>query len=714
MQNPRFSFYKTLKDKKPLREITPGDLREMARNPKPVSAKEQAPLFTPYAAPGKTKAVAEQAPFWLLVLDHDDDGRDLSAMRALYDLLACGYLVYSTAHHYREKGDKPAAPRWRVVIQLSRSMGADEWLPLQKSLAKALGADCAATQLQHGFYAPALVGIEPRYEFIDELARSALDPGDAESPLRKLIQAVKPQESVPFSSVQVEQVPLKPRNLLTLNNGDLFDKIAQHYRLHTLLTEAGYKPTGGNKYLAPNSSTGTAGVALMTDESGTERVFSHHGEHDPLSHLRHGGHALDAFDVLTELRYNGNEQEAMRREAETVDPDGQRQRQRDYMREQEPAAPQTKLSRVDLKADWDIPAEPTEYVLEALIPARTLTILGADGGKGKTALALAIAAHAATGRPWAGLNVSSGQVAFVSLEDEPKLIRTRLKLACIDYNLPSDTVLKNLHLLDGTDGDGALIVPGSTRQELPRLTATYDEICAQCAGFALIVIDNASDAYAANEIDRREVRTFTRALVRLARETGAAVLLLNHVDKTAAKGNSQGASYSGSTAWNSGPRSRLALLDDHSQLVLRHEKHNLGPRHDDIAIRFSDYGTPLPDLGRQSEQHPDPSDLLPAFRAAEQAGISVNASLSKNQYSAQTILGRLPECPEFYKRGKAGHEAAASAIIDLKRQGLLVEETYRDGNRRQKARLILKEHAAGALSDSGAQWESEKDDSEAA
>jgi hypothetical protein len=353
---PQVSLYRLINDTKPLREITPDDLREMARAPSPVAAKERAPLFTPYAAPGKTKAVAEQAPYWLLVLDHDDDGRDLAAMRELYDSFDCAYLVYSTANHYREKGDKGAEPRWRVVLPLSRCMRCDELQAIQKALAKATGADQAATQVQHGFYAPALVGIEPRYEFIDELDRPAFDPDDAESLLRQYIEAAKPKDNAPsFSSVQAEQATPKPRNLLASTNGDLFDKIAHHYRLHNLLTEAGYKPAGANKYLAPGSSTGTAGVVLMADESGTERVFSHHGEHDPLSHLHHNGHALDAFDVLTELHYNGNTQEAMRRAAETVDPEGQKHRQREYMREQEPAE-QTKLSRVDLRADWEIPA----------------------------------------------------------------------------------------------------------------------------------------------------------------------------------------------------------------------------------------------------------------------------------------------------------------------------------------------------------------------
>jgi RecA-family ATPase len=46
-----------------------------------------------------------------------------------------------------------------------------------------------------------------------------------------------------------------------------------------------------------------------------------------------------------------------------------------------------------------------------------------------------------------------------------------------------------------------------------------------------MLVDNASDAYGGDEIQRRQVRAFIRALVDIARLNNCAVMLLAHVDK---------------------------------------------------------------------------------------------------------------------------------------------------------------------------------------
>ena len=92
----------------------------------------------------------------------------------------------------------------------------------------------------------------------------------------------------------------------------------------------------------------------------------------------------------------------------------------------------------------------------------------------------------------------------------------------------------------------------------------------------LIVIDNASDAFDANENDRRQVRAFIRMLAQIARKNDAGFLLLAHIDKDAAKNGARNNSYSGSTGWHNGPRSRLALVEDHGKIELKQEKLNIG------------------------------------------------------------------------------------------------------------------------------------------
>jgi hypothetical protein len=576
---------------------------------------------------------------------------------------------------------------------------AAEWFPLQRALTALTGGDPGILKLQQGFLAPVRIG-DTDYEYIDRSDLPALDPDDTAHPL---MQALHAELAKPDPEEVAHAAPVKRSNMLALSSGGIFDKIRNHYRIGDLLTGAGYQHKGGGKFLAPESSTGTPGVYLLRDQAGAERVYSHHGEHDPLSHLNHGGHALDAFDVLVTLHYNGDAQRALAEEAPIVDPEGQKQRQREYMAQQEAAQQKCRglhisssaLVPVDLRSEWDQPVEPTQWVVEGLIPAHTLTTLDADGGTGKSSLALALCAHVATGRPWAGLTVMRGRALFMSLEDPADLCRKRLKLGSIDYGLPGSVVAGNITLLDGTDTLGALAVPGASRQSAPVLTPLFDEFAERVQGHVLAVIDNRSDAYADDEIARYQVRAFTRALIQVARKAGAGVLLLGHVDKSTARGNSNGASYSGSTAWNNGPRSRIAMLrTDGGGTILRHEKCNLAPRQKDIALTFSDYGTPMPDLsGPAVDNTPDPLDLLPAFRAAHEAGESIRSGLANNQYSAQAALRRFKEYPPYFMQGRRGHEAAATAIVELKRRGILVEESYRDGQRKWKSRLVLAENA---------------------
>jgi hypothetical protein len=60
------------------------------------------------------------------------------------------------------------------------------------------------------------------------------------------------------------------------------------------------------RLLAPGSSTNQPGVVLFKSLRGPWRVYSHHGEHDPLSHK-----AEDAFGLLTALEFNGDQEAAL-------------------------------------------------------------------------------------------------------------------------------------------------------------------------------------------------------------------------------------------------------------------------------------------------------------------------------------------------------------------------------------------------------------------
>lgn len=115
-------------------------------------------------------------------------------------------------------------------------------------------------------------------------------------------------------------------------------------------------------------------------------------------------------------------------------------------------------------------------------------------------------------------------------------------------------------------------------------------------GIGLVVVDNASDAFGGDEIQRRQVRAFMRALATVARSTDCAVMLLAHVDKATSKARKAegGEGYSGSTAWHNSARSRLFMTRaEDGLLTLEHQKCNLGKKRDPLTLNWPDGGLPM-------------------------------------------------------------------------------------------------------------------------
>ena len=238
---------------------------------------------------------------------------------------------------------------------------------------------------------------------------------------------------------------------------------------------------------------------------------------------------------------------------------------------------------VDLDAlDRALPALPQDWV-DALIPAKVVTLLGGHGGTGKSALALLIGAHIACGIPFAGRAVRPGKVLFISCEDDEGRLLHRLVQIRSNLSLNTATLKANLQLIDLTQEDPTLYQEDAhTGHTTPR----YDWLARQIAEFAadVVIVDNVSDAFAANENSRPMVRAFIRSMSKLIQGRGGAVLLLAHIDKAAARGGSNGESYSGSTAWNNSVRSRLAVTGP--DFTLSHEKANYSEKAPPIPLHW--------------------------------------------------------------------------------------------------------------------------------
>lgn len=357
------------------------------------------------------------------------------------------------------------------------------------------------------------------------------------------------------------------------------------------------------------------------------------------------------------------------------------------------------LHAVDL-SDLATAAPPaTEYVVGELIPL-ALVLLGGHGGAGKSILALILAAHVAAGVAFAGHNARYGRAIFVSLEDPPELVRWRLRKILDAYGLDADSVAENLTILDGAAGDAALATErndAGNRWMVPTAALAELRKSAEC-GAALIVIDNASDAFDGNENDRRQVRAFMRMLAKLGREIGAAVLLLAHIDKAAAKFGGQGNSYSGSTAWHNSARARFALKADGSIVELAMEKNNLGRLAAPIHFRWNDHGVLVPttaaEMVQASDNDPnlacDNADVLACLRSASDSVPTATVGA----YTAFTVLQHRHSFPAWASKGREGKRRFLQALERLERIGKIARQPYTTRNRHRSERWHVVDECA--------------------
>lgn len=360
----------------------------------------------------------------------------------------------------------------------------------------------------------------------------------------------------------------------------------------------------------------------------------------------------------------------------------------------ETATPTPALVPLDLSALMDSEIAPPRFLIAPIVPRGVATLLGGHGGVGKSMLGLTFAAYVAAGRSWGPYEFEQGRAVYVSLEDGAEIVRYRLRRIIETCGLPAADVLAQLEIHDLSDVEAELAVETSVGgvQSL-MFTPMMEAVEAATVGADLVLIDNASDAFGANENARRQVRAFIRRLSQRAKANGGAVILLAHIDKQAAKTGSKANSYSGSTAWHNGARSRLALVESDGSLQLLHEKSNLGALAEPLMVGRGAYGVPEPRQAHvvseeaRSAALSDAAAVLGAIEALLADGVHIPAAESGPNTTFH-VLSRSPELPPHLKSSE-GKDRVKAAIQALARGGRIVPEIVRTANRKEKERWTL-------------------------
>lgn len=197
-----------------------------------------------------------------------------------------------------------------------------------------------------------------------------------------------------------------------------------------------------------------------------------------------------------------------------------------------------------------------EWVVDGWIPKGQVTMLGGDGGIGKTLVAQQLLTACATGKDWLGLSTASYKsIGFFCEDDLEELWRRQVSINThygVSFGDLDDMAWV---VFAGTD---ATLVEFGPYHETPATTEIFARILTTCLNFGaqLVLLDSLHDFFMGNENDRGHARFFINRLRDLALGIGGAVVLTSHPSLT---GLSSGSGYSGSTAWNNAVRSRLYL-----------------------------------------------------------------------------------------------------------------------------------------------------------
>jgi RecA-family ATPase len=355
-----------------------------------------------------------------------------------------------------------------------------------------------------------------------------------------------------------------------------------------------------------------------------------------------------------------------------------------------PATSPPLLTRVSVGDVISNPSPPPEFIWESYLPRGVTSLMGAHGGTGKGWVGLMLAIMATLGRPLFGVATVQCKALFVSLEDSAAIVRYRLAYICRVPDIDPALLDGNLQVVDGTAHPELYTAESRGSGDT---TETYAELhsLVEVEGFGLVVVDNASDAFAADEIVRRQVRPFIRSLTKIALLTNCAVLLMAHVDKNTSRGRKTEGSegYSGSTAWNNSVRSRLFMTraENDGPLKLEHQKANHSKKREDLTLIWPENGLPMLESNTQQ------SALIDALmgRAEDERAINLLRMIaefeSRQQYCSPATTSRshvyaVLRSDLKFQQMKLGPDAVKRLVAKCQRAKWIEIQEYRTLDRK--------------------------------
>ena len=171
------------------------------------------------------------------------------------------------------------------------------------------------------------------------------------------------------------------------------------------------------------------------------------------------------------------------------------------------------------KADDLAPILDREYLVKGWLDRGALAVLYGDANAGKSFLAIDLAHHIHEGRRWGGARVEAGPVLYVAAEGG-SLFQNRLAARRARFH-----VLRHQIALAGRQSDAG------------HLAKAVNALATEAGPFRLVIVDTMARVMAGtDENTAADIGALVTACQHIQTATGAAVLLVHHSGKDAARG----------------------------------------------------------------------------------------------------------------------------------------------------------------------------------
>jgi hypothetical protein len=206
---------------------------------------------------------------------------------------------------------------------------------------------------------------------------------------------------------------------------------------------------------------------------------------------------------------------------------------------------------------------PREWVYGHFLIRRFVSVLGAPGGTGKTAYAIAVRLAVALGRPLVEEPVhSTGAVWIYNLEDPREELLRRVQAALIAHGIRPTAMTGRLYLDSGRDQPLILAVrlPDGSTVATPLADALIAELIRR--EVRLLIVDPFVKSHRLEENRNEQVDFAATLWSRVADAAGCAVLLVHHFRKGGVAGDAD--AFRGASALVDAARAAVALrsMDD--------------------------------------------------------------------------------------------------------------------------------------------------------